>query len=189
MMLEKERGSISNLLWLLTFLVSSWTIVWSIIDMEIWIFRYFTIQSNFLVMLVAIFYYTMKEDKPFFKPLSTIALFNIIVTGVVFHTMLSQFSGSFLVELQHTFVPIIYVIFYFVVLKEGIDIKKFWILLIYPFVYFVIFFHSRYFYELVSLSFYGSKHSKWRKACHYHFYDGFDNGSISFYSYLRKACN
>lgn len=140
MVLEKERGSISNLLWLLTFLVSSWTIVWSIIDMEIWIFRYFTIQSNFLVMLVAIFYYTVKEDKPFFKPLSTIALFNIIVTGVVFHTMLSQFSGSFLVELQHTFVPIIYVIFYFVVLKEGIDIKKFWILLIYPFVYFVIFF-------------------------------------------------
>jgi len=145
MMIEKERGSLSNLLWLLTFLLSSWTIVWSMIDMEIWIFRYFTIQSNFLVMLVAIFYYTMKEDKPFFKSLSTIALFNIIVTGVVFHTMLSEFSGSFLVELQHTFVPIIYIIFYFVVLKKGIEIKKFWILLIYPLVYFVIFFMQGFF--------------------------------------------
>ena len=41
-------------------------------------------------MLVAIFYYAMKEDKPFFKPLSTIAFVNIIVTGVVFHTMLSD---------------------------------------------------------------------------------------------------
>lgn len=140
MMLEKERGSLSNLIWLLTFLLSSWTVMWSIIDMKIWIFRYFTMQSNFLVMLVAIMYYTMKESKPYFKTFSTITLFNIIVTGVVFHTMLSQFSGSFLVELQHTFVPIIYVIFYFVVLKEGIEVKKFWILLIYPMIYFVIFF-------------------------------------------------
>ena len=140
MMLEKERGSVGNILWLMTFLLSSWTVIWSIIDMEIWIFRYFTIQSNFLVMLVVMMYYTMKESKPYFKTLSTIALFNIIVTGVVFHTLLSQFSGSFLVELQHTFVPIMYVIFYFVVLKDGISIKKSWILLIYPLIYFLIFF-------------------------------------------------
>jgi len=145
MMLEKERGSISNLIWLLTFLLSSWTVIWSIIDMKIWIFRYFTIQSNFLVMLVAIFYYTMKENKPFFKLLSTIALFNIIVTGVVFHTLLNEFSGSFLVELQHTFVPILYIIFYFVVLKKGIEVKKFWILMIYPTIYFIIFFIQGFF--------------------------------------------
>lgn len=140
MLLQKERGSIANILWFFVFMLSSWTVIWSLIDMQIWIIRYFTIQSNMLVMVVAILYYIMKEDKPYFKTLSSITLFNITLTGIVFHTMLAQFGGSFLVELQHTFVPIIYILFYFIVLKKGIEIKRFWILLIYPLVYFVIFF-------------------------------------------------
>ena len=139
MFVTKEQSSIGNILWLVTFLLSSWTVFWSLRDFNFGLLRYFTIQSNIMVLIVMILYYTMKEDKPYFKTLTTVTNFNIILTGVVFHTMLSQFKGSFLVELQHTLVPIFYVLFYYIVIKEGVELKRFWIQLIYPTVYFVLF--------------------------------------------------
>lgn len=100
-------------------------------------FVYFTTQSNILITIISYLYLRKKNDSILYSSLSFIALINILVTGIVFHILLTPYmsSVSFLNHVLHTINPLIYVLFYFVVVTEYPAIKKVWIVLIYPMIY------------------------------------------------------
>lgn len=98
---------------------------------------YFTTQSNILLVIVSLLYLFKKKKGNGFTSLSFITLINISVTGIVFHTLLTPFMSnvSFLNHVLHTINPLLYIIFYFMVIEEHLPVSKFWISLIYPLIY------------------------------------------------------
>ena len=98
---------------------------------------YFTTQSNISLVIVSLLYLFKKKKGNGFTSLSFFTLINISVTGIVFHTLLTPFMSnvSFLNHVLHTINPILYIIFYFMVIEELLPISKFWISLIYPLIY------------------------------------------------------
>ena len=81
---------------------------------------YFTTQSNILIVIVSLLYLFKQKRGPLFTSLSFITLINIFVTGVVFHTLLVPYmeSVTFLNHVLHTINPILYIIFYFFIIKD-----------------------------------------------------------------------
>ena len=100
---------------------------------------YYTAQSNVFITIILILFLLGFSRKKWFKDLSFIALINIIMTGLIFHTLLkSSFTNiSFLRHVLHTINPILYFIFYFILIDGYVEFKRFWISLIYPILYFL----------------------------------------------------
>ncbi len=100
---------------------------------------YYTAQSNIFITVILILFLLGFSEKKWFKDLSFIALVNIIMTGIIFHTLLkSNFANiSFLRHVLHTINPILYFLFYFISVPGYVGFKKFWISLIYPILYFL----------------------------------------------------
>lgn len=98
---------------------------------------YFTTQSNILITLVVTLFLLGFSEKNWFKNIAFIALLNIVITGIIFHILLTPYmaSVSFMNHVLHTINPILYSIFYFVIITNYIHLKKFWISLIYPLIY------------------------------------------------------
>ncbi|MFA5560737.1 MAG: hypothetical protein WC964_03065, partial [Acholeplasmataceae bacterium] len=98
---------------------------------------FFTIQSNILVFIVLLLYAIGKKSKVYFKYLSFIALFNIAVTAIIFHTLLASrmTNVSYLNHALHTIIPVIYILFYFLFVDEKFKTRYAWIALIYPVIY------------------------------------------------------
>lgn len=113
-------------------------------------YLYFTNQSNLLIMIVLLMYVFKKEDTKTYKYLSFITLISIVMTGLIFHTLLTydaaaNVNGPFLYRtglqnlLTHTINPIMYVIFYLFINKSTIKVKEFYVALIHPALYFAFF--------------------------------------------------
>ncbi len=100
-------------------------------------FVYFTTQSNILITIIAYSFIRGKTHSTLFSSLSFIALLNIMITGIVFHILLTPYMSrvSFLNHVLHTINPLLYVFFYFTLITNFPPIKKLWISLIYPLVY------------------------------------------------------
>lgn len=100
-------------------------------------FVYFTTQSNIFITVIAYLFIRGKSHTTLFSSLSFIALLNIMITGIVFHILLTPFMSqvSFLNHVLHTINPLLYVFFYFTLVSEFPPLKKVWISLIYPLVY------------------------------------------------------
>lgn len=98
---------------------------------------YFTTQSNILITLVAILFLFKQKKGQGFTTLAFISLVNITVTGIVFHILLTPYMShiSFLNHVLHTINPLLYIMFYYLVLSDHLEIKKFWVSLIYPLIY------------------------------------------------------
>lgn len=98
---------------------------------------YFTTQSNILLTIVVFLFLFTQKRGPVFTSLAFIALINIFVTGVVFHTLLVPYMEhvSFLNHVLHTINPILYFMFYFFVIKEYLPTRKFFVSLFYPLIY------------------------------------------------------
>ncbi|MFU8793553.1 MAG: hypothetical protein ACNA7K_05950 [Acholeplasmataceae bacterium] len=128
------------------FLMSSWAIFLLVerifafpnqLDRAIATVFYFTTQSNLLVWVVLVQSFTKLTAKSWFKTLSFIAVIDIIITAVIFHLFLAPFLHS--VELMqhvlHTFVPLIFVMFYALFLSSKMAYKKFYLSLIHPLIF------------------------------------------------------
>ena len=107
-------------------------------------FKYFTNQSNLLVLIVTALYVSNKKGK-FFNHLAIIALFDIIVTGVIYNTLLREFQTNMaplaltLVFVNHTVNPLLYIVVYILYLKKPFVVKDFYIMLIHPALYFLFY--------------------------------------------------
>lgn len=100
-------------------------------------FLYFTIHSNIIITVIAYFYLFTKKRGPVYTSFAFIGFVNILITGIVFHALLTPFTEgvSFLNHILHTITPILYTLFYIGVIKEHLPIKKFYMSLIYPIMY------------------------------------------------------
>jgi hypothetical protein len=137
--LDKLNGILTYVLFLLSFWYVSWTLSGVSVDGNIldgirnqW---YFTNQSNTLVVITSVLFWSRFENKPWFKYLASIVLVNIIITATGYHFILRPDNIGFYGHLSHTIVPIVYVIFYFSAVRNPIRLSKFWVNVIYPMVY------------------------------------------------------
>ncbi|MBU1143570.1 MAG: hypothetical protein KKH92_08010 [Firmicutes bacterium] len=100
-------------------------------------FLYFTSQSNILVTLIVLLFLLGYSSKKWFKYIAFIGLLNIVITGVIFHILITPYMSNvtFTNHILHTVNPLLYLIFYYVIVTDFVELKKFWISLIYPLVY------------------------------------------------------
>ena len=101
-------------------------------------FLYFTTQSNILVLIVLILHFSGFISGRYFVDLVHISLVNILITGVGFHLFLGPYiTLTLLQHLLHTVSPILYLIYYFFINRFSFNLKRFWILFLYPILYFL----------------------------------------------------
>jgi hypothetical protein len=137
--LDKFNGILTYLLFLLSFWYVTWTLSGTSVDGTLldgvrnqW---YFTNQTNTLVVIVSVLFWSRFEDKVWFKYFAQIVLVNIVITATGFHFILAPETIDFYGHLSHTIVPIVYVIFYFTAVRAHLKLSKFWVLIIYPMLY------------------------------------------------------
>lgn len=140
--IDKISGILTYVLFVLSFWYVSWTLSGTSVDGNLldgirnqW---YFTNQNNTLVVVTTVLFWTRFEHKTWFKYLSSIVLVNIVITATGYHFILRPDNIGFYGHLSHTIVPIIYVIYYFIAVRNPIKLSKFWINIIYPVVYLVL---------------------------------------------------
>jgi hypothetical protein len=140
--IDKISGILTYVLFVLSFWYVSWTLSGVSVDGNLldgitnqW---YFTNQTNTLVVVTTVLFWTRYEHKGWFKYLASIVLVNIVITATGYHFILRPDNIGFYGHLSHTIVPIIYVIYYFIAVRNPIKLSKFWINIIYPMVYLVL---------------------------------------------------
>jgi hypothetical protein len=127
-----------NLLYISTYLLlllSIWSFIWSFFDGGFLNLRYFTNQSVMIVMITLLFFSINQRNHRYFKYLSAIALINIFITATGFHFILRPSNIGFQGHLSHTIIPILYIAFYMIFIKNILKLKEFLIVLIYPLLY------------------------------------------------------
>lgn len=141
-LLDKVSGILTYILFVLSFWYVTWTLSGTSVDGNLldgitnqW---YFSNQSNTLVVITTVLFWSRFEKKTWFKYLSSIVLVNIIITATGFHFILAPDNVDFYGHLSHTIVPILYVVFYFIAVRVPIKLSMFWVNIIYPMVYLVL---------------------------------------------------
>lgn len=120
----RNHAYIKNAIFVVTFMVSGYGIFLmfyrafqgsDIPDRILATIFYFTSQSNLLVFIVLLLYVMKMNENRWYHVLSFIALFDIIITGLVFNTLLRTGMSelTFLQDVLHTIVPVFYTIFFF----------------------------------------------------------------------------
>ena len=104
---------------------------------------YFTNQSNIIVTITLALSFTKLKDKSWFKYLALVALVDILMTGIIYHLIVNGIASftkvSFSGHLVHTISPLLYPIFYYLLVKKAIPLKNMWVPLIHPLLYFLYF--------------------------------------------------
>ena len=144
----RDKQSYKLSLLIPAFLVSSWAIfllVYRIFefpnqqDRALATLFYFTTQSNILIWFVLLLGFTKFAHHKWVQYLAFIALIDILITGIVFHVFLASFLDQ--IELMqhvlHTVVPITYLLFYTLTIKQKLPIRKFYIALIHPLIFLI----------------------------------------------------
>lgn len=152
---EKEKNmkiyKYKKLFILIGLMLSASTVINTFAYQGIGAYKYFTNQSNLLVLIVFVLIYFNYDKLKQFKIISFITLISMSITGVVFHLLLPDSVGSSdgiissLFDLNnwhnlltHTINPIYYVLFYFIFIIDDLKIKDFWLGMIHPIIYFTI---------------------------------------------------
>lgn len=140
--IDKVSGILTYILFILSFWYVTWTLSGTSVDGNLldgitnqW---YFSNQSNTLVVMTTVLFWSRFERRPWFKYLSSIVLVNIIITATGFHFILAPDNVDFYGHLSHTIVPILYVVFYFIAVRNPIKLSMFWVNIMYPMVYLVL---------------------------------------------------
>lgn len=124
---------------LILLLISTWSLIWSFDDGGILNHRYFTNQTVFLSFLTLFIWLSPYKNKPWFSYLAGLTLVNLVLTGLTFHFILDiDRPISLQGHLSHTVIPIFYLGYYFYAMP-GFEVKKFYTLLVHPFLYLLVF--------------------------------------------------
>ncbi|WP_017193811.1 hypothetical protein [Vaccinium witches'-broom phytoplasma] len=107
------------------------------------LFNKFTYQSNFLVLIVMLLFFTPWRKKKNFAVLTFITLVSILFTAIINHSILDRdeiknFSFK-TVDFQHTIIPLLYTVFYFSKKNIGMSCKKAYLGIIHPLTYLIIY--------------------------------------------------
>ncbi|PKK87574.1 MAG: hypothetical protein CVV63_00575 [Tenericutes bacterium HGW-Tenericutes-8] len=106
--------------------------------------KYFTNQSNLLLLVMLILYLGNQKVK-YQDTFNWIALFDILLTGIVYNLLLRQYEASMnpfqltLVFINHTVNPILYLLVYILYFKQPKRVSDFYQLLLHPLIYFTFY--------------------------------------------------
>lgn len=137
--LDKLSGIFTYVVFFFAFWYVTWTftndgnIIQSLKDQ--W---YFTNQSNIIVLVTVTLYWARYDNKKWFRYLASIALVNIFITSTGFHFILAPETIDYYGHLSHTINPILYILWYFIVVRDIVPLKLFWINIIYPMTYLLL---------------------------------------------------
>lgn len=135
--------SLKLIVLMLTFTFALYGTFYSYIEFGIGNIHFFTNQSNLLVAIVTFLMVFGFDQVKVFKPLASIALLDIILTGVIYNLLLTEYarnftdSQQFLMLVTHTIVPLLFTMLYlgFIQIQPKYsDIKLLWI---HPLLYFI----------------------------------------------------
>lgn len=123
--------------WYVTWTLSGFSVDGSLLDglKNQW---YFTNQSNLMVVITLALFWARFDHKLWFKYVASITLVNIVIAGTGFHFILAPETVDFYGHLSHTIVPIAYVMWFFLSVREILPLKLFWVNIIYPLLYLVV---------------------------------------------------
>lgn len=136
--------SIKFILLMLTFAFSMYGTFYSYAEFGIGNIHYFTNQSNLLVFIVTFLMVFGFDKFKGFKALSSIALLDILLTGVVYNLLLREYARDFneikqfLMLVTHTIVPILFTILYLGFIEAEPRFKDIKLLWIHPTLYFIV---------------------------------------------------
>ncbi|CCV64335.1 conserved hypothetical protein [Alteracholeplasma palmae J233] len=104
---------------------------------------YFTNQSNILVVVVLSLYFFNKQDEKWYRILSIVALVDILMTGLIYHFVINGIANignmSFNGQLVHTITPLLFPVFYYLLVKGVVTFKQLSFALVHPLIYFSFF--------------------------------------------------
>jgi len=100
--------------------------------------RMFTNISNVIIFVVLVLYAFKLDDKWWFKYVAVIGLVSILMTGIIFHLFVSDGNVDLKGHVVHTINPIMYPVFYYLLITPSIKLKYFWVTLLLPLLYFVV---------------------------------------------------
>lgn len=100
--------------------------------------RMFTNISNIIVFVVVGLYLLNIHQKKWYKYLAVIGLVAILMTGIIYHALLAEPGMSFQNHVVHTINPVLFAVFYYLLIQEGIKLRHVWVSLILPTLYFGI---------------------------------------------------
>lgn len=135
--------SLKLIILMLTFTFSLYGTFYSYVEFGIGNIHFFTNQSNLLVVIVTFLMVFGFDQVKVFKPLASIALLDIILTGVIYNLLLTEYARNFtdiqqfLMLVTHTIVPLLFTMLYlgFIQIQPKYsDIKLLWI---HPLLYFI----------------------------------------------------
>ncbi len=108
--------------------------------------HHFTSQSNILILIVMLFFFTSIRRKKIFSILMFVAVIDILLTCIVTHFIDNTSEKNTLItepfqikHFQHTFIPFLYILFYFFKINHGLSVKKTYLGLVHPLCYFFFF--------------------------------------------------
>lgn len=123
----------------LTAVLALWSSLWIARDFGWESQRYFSTQSVWLSLVCCgVMGFSWGSPK-LQSTLVSITTFNMIIAGAVYHTLLNVENVGLRGHLAHTFVPVLMVLIYFLFLSEGLALRRFYLMLIYPIVYLTTF--------------------------------------------------
>lgn len=98
----------------------------------------FTNISNLLVFVIVVMYLFKLDKTKFFKYLTFIGIIAILMTGIIYHVLISDGDGMFNDQVVHTINPILYLLFYVFLVSPSIKFKYIWVGFILPLGYFAV---------------------------------------------------
>lgn len=100
--------------------------------------RFFTNLANILIFVIGTLYLLKYNNHRYYKFIAMIGLVAILMTGIIYHTLIKSGPMNFDNHVVHTINPILYAIFYFIFLEDKIKLRDFWVSLIFPLIYFIV---------------------------------------------------
>ncbi|WP_349401715.1 rRNA adenine N-6-methyltransferase family protein [Candidatus Phytoplasma solani] len=110
----------------------------------------FTRQSVFLIFIIALLTFSKYKTKQIYFNLSFVALINILIVGLVFGNFIRDDNQSYVSNesiialtahyLQYILLPLFYCFYFYQKKLTFVTWRKGWLVLIHPFLYFLIFF-------------------------------------------------
>ena len=159
----KKHLTIKNIFLVIIIILALYVNIYNLFYIPLQRYKYFTNQSNLLVLIVSVMM-LFKINNKTFKYLSFITLISIVMTGIIYNVLLrTNITNTLEIiqnELTHIVIPIFYTLIYYIFNKTKLEYKEFYIGLIHPILYLIIFsivghFTNKYPYDFLNVKQYG----------------------------------
>lgn len=140
----RDNKMFYSILFFILAALSSYSVIRLLVDGEtLNDLRYFTNLSMVFVFVMVVYLYFGLHNQKIFRYLALITLVNILMTGLIYHFIVNGITNFTNISLdshvKHTFIPIVYPLFYYLFIRDTVSLKHVWTTLVFPLAYFALF--------------------------------------------------